>query len=398
MLMNFIQYVSIEGVQQDVPNLGPERATWWLVIGMAIGIVVLAIYLFLAAFALGLFVYYAARPIERWVRQKGISPGLAAMITVAVIVIPIIVLAVYIGTIGFQAITDLMGESLDSLGPRATLFSILSNPQQLLAEARNAGDLSEAFQTSAGMLGTLAQVLIQLFVALAFVTYLLRDDQKLARWFRSHIGGKDSVAYAYMTAVDRDLQSVYFGNVLTILVVTVLSLVVYTGFNLLSPSGLTIPIPVVLATLTGLTSIVPIVVSKLVYIPLTLYLGVLAIRSDATLLIPIMFIVISFVFLDIIPQTVIQPYLAGRESHVGLMLFAYIAGPTVFGWYGLFLGPFLLVVVIQVFRIVFPEMIRGKRLTPAVTIGKDVGSNPDTSHMTSNGPDEDELDSTDEKT
>jgi predicted PurR-regulated permease PerM len=115
-------------------------------------------------------------------------------------------------------------------------------------------------------------------------------------------------------------------------------------------------------------------------------------------LVPVAFVVISFVFLDIIPQTAIQPYLAARETHVGLMLFSYIAGPAVFGWYGLFLGPFLLVVVVQVFRIVFPEIIHGKRLTPAVTIGEDVGSDPDTSHMTPNGSGDDETDSTDEQT
>ena len=394
--MSFIHYAGIVDMQQDAPDLDSERTIWWLFVGVALAIVVFAVYLYLAAFALGLFVYYAARPVERRIRQRGTSPGLAAIITVAVIVIPIILLITYVSIIGFQAVSDLMGGSLGSLGPRANLFSILSNPQRLLAEARNTDDLLGAFQTSAGVLGALAQVVIQLFVALAFVAYLLRDDQKLADWFRSQIGEKDTVAHAYMTAVDSDLELVYFGNVLTILIVTVFSLVVYTGFNLLSPSDLVIPIPVVLAVLTGLTSIVPIVVSKLIYIPITLYLGVLAVRSDAALLIPAMFVIISFVTLDIIPQTVVQPYLAGRESHVGLMLFAYIAGPTVFGWYGLFLGPFLLVVVIQVFRIVFPQMVRGERLTPAVTMGEDIGSDPDTTSATSTGSGEDEPDSASE--
>ena len=110
---------------------------------------------------------------------------------------------------------------------------------------------------------------------------------------------------------------------------------------------------------------------------------------------PTVFFIISFIFLDIIPQTVIQPYLAGRKIHVGLMLFVYIAGPTVFGWYGLFLGPFLLVVVIQVVRIVFPEMIRGERLTPTVTTGEAIGSDPDTSPATPDESDENETVSTD---
>jgi predicted PurR-regulated permease PerM len=394
---SFIHHHGREGVQQDVSDIDPGRMAWWFLVCAAIVIVGVALYLYLAALSLGLFVYYAARPVDRWVQQHGISSGPAAIITVAIIVIPIIVLVLYVGVLGFQAISDLAGGNLDSFGTRPTIFSILSNPQQLLAKTQNTEEVSGATQTSIGILGAVARVVVQLFVALAFVTYLLRDDEKLARWFRSQIGGKDSVAYAYLSAVDRDLKSVYFGNVLTILIVTVVALVLYNGFNLLSPSGLTIPVPVVLAILTGLTSIVPLVVSKLVYIPIALYLGFLAVRSDATLFVPMIFIVVSFVFLDIIPQTAIQPYLAGRETHVGLMLFSYIAGPAIFGWYGLFLGPFLLVVVVQVFRIVFPELIHGKRLTPTVTVGKNVGSDPDTSYMTPNGSSEDEVDSTDER-
>jgi hypothetical protein len=46
------------------------------------------------------------------------------------------------------------------------------------------------------------------------------------------------------------------------------------------------------------------------------------------------------------------------------VLFAYILGPVVFGWYGLFLGPLLLVLVVHLARIVLPELVRGESPTP----------------------------------
>jgi hypothetical protein len=38
-------------------------------------------------------------------------------------------------------------------------------------------------------------------------------------------------------------------------------------------------------------------------------------------------------------------------------MFAYIFGPLLFGWYGLFLGPLLLVVITDFARVVVPDLV-----------------------------------------
>ncbi|WP_101297927.1 hypothetical protein [Halegenticoccus soli] len=41
------------------------------------------------------------------------------------------------------------------------------------------------------------------------------------------------------------------------------------------------------------------------------------------------------------------------------MLFAYLLGAAIFGWYGVFLGPLVLVVIVDFLRLVFPRLLRG---------------------------------------
>ena len=58
------------------------------------------------------------------------------------------------------------------------------------------------------------------------------------------------------------------------------------------------------------------------------------------------------------------------HSFVGIVAFA------LFGWYGLFLGPLLVVALIQLARIGLCELVHGEPLTPAVTAAAEIGSDP----------------------
>jgi predicted PurR-regulated permease PerM len=114
---------------------------------------------------------------------------------------------------------------------------------------------------------------------------------------------------------------------------------------------------------------------KLVYVPAGLYLlAVTLLTGEAGLLwFPLAFFVLSFVVVDTIPDFVLRPYVSGRSLHVGMLMLAYIFGPLLFGWYGIFLGPMLLVLVVQFVRLVLPELIAGVPIQPVAV---------DPSHLT----------------
>jgi len=76
------------------------------------------------------------------------------------------------------------------------------------------------------------------------------------------------------------------------------------------------------------------------------------------------FVAVSFVIVDTIPDLVLRPYVSGRNLHVGAVMIAYTLGPLLFGWYGIFLGPIILVLVINFARHVLPVLIAREPLVP----------------------------------
>lgn len=228
-----------------------------------------------------------------------------------------------------------------------------------------------------GALGTISNALLHLTLSLTFAFFLYRDGHRLQTWYRAEVGGRDTAAYSYLAGVDADLEVVYFGNVLTVLAVTIGSIVVYNGYNVLAPTAVTLPIPTLLAVLTGLATFIPLVVGKVVYVPAAAYLAWQTVQASADLLVyPVAFLVVAFLLLDIIPQSIVRPYISGQTMHEGAVLFAYILGAALFGWYGLFLGPFLLVIIVQFANIVLGDLISRNQLSPAPAATMSLGTDP----------------------
>jgi len=116
--------------------------------------------------------------------------------------------------------------------------------------------------------------------------------------------------------------------------------------------------------LAGAASLIPIVGMKLVYVPMTGYLGVLAGTNGEGWWFVVVFAAISFVVVDVIPDLLVRPYVSGGKLHTGALMFAYILGPLIFGWYGIFLGPVILVLFSHFARIILPELVRNERIQP----------------------------------
>ena len=109
---------------------------------------------------------------------------------------------------------------------------------------------------------------------------------------------------------------------------------------------------------------------KIVYVPVAILLAVEAlIHNPALIWFPLVFAAVSLVIIDTIPDLILRPYVSGRDLHTGAVMIAYIIGPLLFGWYGLFLGPLILVLVVQFARILLPELIRGEPVTATATAG-----------------------------
>lgn len=207
---------------------------------------------------------------------------------------------------------------------------------------------------------TFLSLFFRLFLLLIFVFYLLRDDHKLSRWFHERVGGARVDRFMY--DVDEDLRTIYVGNLATVIVIGLISVAVYNLFNLFPIIGSPIPYPTLLGILTGVGSLIPVIGVKIVYFPLTAFLLAEAfLVGSIAFWIPVVFFLIALVIVDTIPDFVIRSYISSRGIHFGLVLLSYTLGALVFGWYGLFLGPIVVVMLLHFGRTVFPQLVKNRR-------------------------------------
>ena len=346
-----------------------QRLAWWLAGGALLVVVATFATAFVGTFVLGLFIYYGARPMHRWLEEETGHRGLAATLTLGAIVVPGLLLVGYVGLVAVRELTAFAGPGLlqgvsEQVALPGSVTEAVQDPVGYFSKLDRLNWLRTQLATGLQQVGVVTRLLVHLTLALSMSFFLLRDSGRIEEWFRRELAGDGSVPHAYFSAVDADLETVYFGNVITVLLVTALAVVVYNGYNVVTPPAVGLPFPTLLALLTGAATFIPLVVGKVVYVPVAAYLGWQAFRADAGLLwAPVTFLVVAFFLLDLLPQAVLRPIISGRSLHTGLVLFSYVLGAAYFGWYGLFLGPLLLVLVVQFLNVVLPELVHGEELT-----------------------------------
>lgn len=353
-----------------------SEVVWWGLAAVCTATVLYVGYLFVGTFVAALFLYYGTRPFNRRIEGVVGSPGRAALVTLLAVTIPLTVLVGVTTALGIGQLLAVEAAQVEELvqlffpgfdlsllpGSAAELFDLFEEVRQ--GEGDAAGVVQRSLDVALGVLGAFADGLIHALLGLALVFYLLKEDARVAAWFRGMVG-EGSRADRYATTVDRDLTSVYYGTLLLVFVTAVLAGTFYSAANLVAPEGLAVPLPMLLALLTGVCMFVPVVITKLVYVPLAGYLALTAAEgAPGDLWYPVVFLVASFVVLDLVPNA-LAPYLAGRNVHMGLMILTYIVGPLLFGWYGVFLGPLIMVVVLEFYRLVLPGLVRGEPVVGA---------------------------------
>ena len=379
-----------------------SRMGWWVVILMLTAVAVFLTYSFIGLVVLGVFGYYAARPIYQRLSTAIGADGIVAGLTLSVLIVPVIVLVLYTGFQLVQQLQQFLGttggtasliQQYLGLGPlsnqqRQALRSLLQQQSgQLIANPQEV--LRTLLQLGVRIVGAVVGALLLLALAVTLSYFLLKHDDGLEDSLAELFGGRDTAAYAYATAVDEDLESVFFGNLVFVITMSVIAASAYWATNMLAPQGLSVPMVPVLAVLTGVASLIPIVVGKVVYVPVVAYLGFQAMRTSSVALAFVGGVLVAyFLLLDILPQTFLQPYITGHQLDMVMLMFGYLLGPILFGWYGFFFLPIILIVMLEAIRIVLPELVHGDTLTPDVVLGEDVGTDPRMGHKEATAEDD----------
>jgi len=318
---------------------------------------------------LGLFAYYVTRPVFDRIYGRVGNRMLAVAVSLFAVALPVLLLTGWTAAIAIQGLLDLLSTTgFEDLAEMVEPYVDLSTLQaDLVATAEQiADDPNRSLPSAVTASGTSSRRCWGPSCCCS------TSSSSCSSWSsspstccgtttgrppgpetRSRRGG--SVVERYLVAVDRDLKNVYFGNILNAMVTGVLGAVVYISLNLVAPDAVAIPEPVLLGLLTGAAE------------PDSRHRDEAGLDSHrrplvrrfagdrpATAWFPVLFAAVSTVVIDYIPDQLLRPYVSGRSLHVGAIMLAYIVGPLLFGWYGLFLGPLVLVVIFEFARIVVP--------------------------------------------
>jgi len=192
--------------------------------------------------------------------------------------------------------------------------------------------------------------------------YLLLDGSRLKKYLLSirSTKRKKSMMDKFLNRLDADLSHVFVGNIMTAVFTGVIGMLLFTVLNYsLTGTNLQIPYPTMLGLFCGITSLVPVVGVALVWVPVGIYLAVQAYMKNILFMywwLPIFYMISTFVIADWLPNILIRPRLSGGRMHKGAMMFAYVFGSVVFGFKGLFIGPMVLIGVVDYFQVMVPKL------------------------------------------
>jgi predicted PurR-regulated permease PerM len=361
----------------------------WVILG-AILIFLLAriAWPFLDVIVYAIFLYYITRPIKRRLRPYIKNETLLVLACLILLVLPLVLIMGYTFLIAVNQINNLIQnisyQSLPS-GPLTNVSSVISGLQAGVSPGSTASkDLPALIGTwyqewlrlirsTAGIPGiiiatgmTLIDVIFRTFIILTMAFYMLRDDDRLKAWFASAFPGlvaeHDGLLTHYFRAVDRDLEDIFFGNILSVAIFAAIAIIVYNILNFFAPvPSFLIPLPILMGILLGVAQLLPVVGPWTVDIPILLYIAVRSIMAGTffdNIGYFIVMIIVIFIFVENLPGYVLRPFISHGRVSIGLLMFAYILGPLVFGISGLFIAVIVLVLLTYYFKIIVPQLTR----------------------------------------
>ncbi len=359
----------------------------WLIFGAALILLLLWVaWPFLTVIVYAIFIYYIARPIKRRLQPHIKNESLLVAACMFLLVLPLLIVIGYtllLALSQFNAVVTGIGLQTLPQGPLSNLSSTVSGMQHnLTMENIMSGNFNaivpqdwyealsgygssitgiQQLVFATGM--TIVDIIFKLFLILIIAFYLLRDDDKLKAWasatFPSLMHEHGGMFVKFCRAVDEDLEKIFFGNILSIVFFALVAAFVFNLLNVFAPPTMDLPSPILLGLLCGVSALVPVVGMYIVTVPMFLYILVTSLVAGTllpNLLFFIVMVAVVVIFVQTLPDFVLRPFMARGQVNTGLLMFAYIIGPIVFGIAGLFIGAIVLVLLTHYFQIVVPAL------------------------------------------
>ncbi|GAB7090295.1 AI-2E family transporter [Halorubrum luteum] len=336
--------------------------------GLAVaGITGYIAYRFVAPLTVAVFLYYSTRRFYHGLERFRLPARIRAAAAISLIGVPLIGLLSYtVVLIVLEARRFIdqypVAETVGAEEAWIQGLADLTDPTfEGLIETYRSGDfdpLIELLAEHAALLtNTVTGFALNALIAVIVTYYLLLDGSRFHDWLLSF--DDEAIVREYLEAADAELEAVLYGNLLNVIAISLIAVVTYTAYNLAVPTAAQVPYPALAGALTGIASLIPVVGMKVVYFPLAAAAATpIVLDNELGLLVYVAgFLAVVVVVVDTIPDIVLRPYFSGKTTHVGLLMLAYVFGPVVFGFHGLFLAPIVLVIALTFADTALPRLL-----------------------------------------
>lgn len=355
-----------------------------ILFGAIISIIMIAIfYNFIGSITLGIFIYYSTRPLYKKLIKYDINKTISAILAPVLFLIPVLILIAYtirIVTVEARALFIQAGDSLFDFVDESKIEQFIDEefylqyPEMHSLTQLQTTDIinmiqnvdsrafdsmiDSSFQFGLSVGSSLSGVFFTLLISFSLSFYLLRDGHKI-RKIMYKTTNYDKTVTEYIKVLDKDLEIVFFGNILLAIFTGIIGAVSFSLLTIFFPGGNILAYPALIGILCGVTSLIPVIGMKLVYWPITLIILAIGLIESGLngALFPITFFFTGLIIVDTIPDFIARPYISSRGGiSTGVIFFSYIMGPITFGWYGLFLGPLIFVIAYEFINIFLPKI------------------------------------------
>ncbi len=287
------------------------------------------------------------RPTFRLARKLG-KPTLATVIMVIAVILFIAVPLTLIVWFVVDKIQQAEWNVNDIIAPATQMFDIIEKKFGIDILSQESVSFVAGKLTALGqsVLGGIGSFFINLLVALLLLFFLLNGGRKWEQYLTSVIPMKNINKKETMDRINLMVKSNAIGIPLVAILQGIIALIGYLIFN--------VPNAGLAAIATGFCSIVPIVGTMVVWVPLGIYFMVLGQWGQAIGLLAFSAIFISQS--DNLLRFVLQKKMA--NTHPLITIFGVIVGLSLFGFIGIIFGPLL----VSLF-LLFVDMFRKEYLS-----------------------------------
>jgi predicted PurR-regulated permease PerM len=329
----------------DIVN-DKEFRTLMRIFGIAVFLAIIYMtFPYLDTLALSCAFAYMAKPLFDKIKVY-VGSSAAALICLLVFIVPIVIVGFIILKELFLLVQQLNIQNMDlqSMNILGMINSILNDflgifgysyyidKETLLMISYQTWEyISPYMQDTIVQLTMIPELVIKLMVILFMTYYFLRDGHYTKNIILSHVPdeyyGKTEL---FLRKLNESYTNLFIGNVLTSMAIGVISGI---GYYIIG-----VPNAFILAVITGIFALLPIIGGWTVYIPISIYYII-----TGEILKGIELLLFGAIFLSTMPDFVIRPTIVKKESdvHPALILIAFLIGPLTLGLAGFAVGPLI---------------------------------------------------------